>query len=380
MTEQTRDIYDLEAPFSYTIPVQKAFTGEDGRRRIVGAATGPEVDLQNERVHPSLIDKFIRQINEGAIPVVFKDWHKKDSITADLGVVEKAWKDDEGHMWIEAVLDDDNPVAGYLHKSAMPKERGGKGKKYGMSIGGKVFRFADEFVPELGRKVRTFYDGIIEEVSNTTAPAWSHSLGTVLSKAVNEEMSRTAEGDTSNVTEQVNVETPDEQAQQEVVDDAAAKETTDSGAATAPETQDTPEVADGSADAAVVEKAITADNKKDEKRLSKIVSLYTSLGEELRQSGLLAEETSSDEKTEVEATVEKSVDTDPRLTAIEKSLETLSAAVLAIAENVPAGTAPGLIRKSEEVDPISELRSVEDPMERLRMGFAALHGEGSPLR
>jgi hypothetical protein len=369
----TKEIYDLEAPFKYTVPIQKAFTGEDGKLRLTGAATGPETDLQGERIHPSLIDKWITQINSGEKIVPYIDWHKRDTSMAELGFVEKAWKDESGHMWVDIVLDDDNPVAQYIHKSIS------KGKQYGMSVYGKVTRFADEVI-ETGKRVRTFYDSTLDEISNTTRPVWVHSFGTVLSKAV-DEMSRTADGDKSVANE---TETPGGNEEEVVTEttEIAVEKTTESGAATAPDTQATPEEAPAEAAPEVVEKAIAGETKRDEKRLAKLVAQYNALGETLRESGLLESEDAGAETKAEETVVQKSeTDEEDRFVRLEKSIETLSATVLAIAENTPAGTAPGLLQKSEnDSNPIDDLKAVEDPLERLRLAMAARYGEHGSLR
>ncbi len=375
MTEQVREIYELEAPYKLTIPIEKAFVGDDGRRRLVGAATGPEVDLQGDRIHPSLIDKWISFVNDNPETVPYRDWHKDNTSTAELGVLEKAWKNEAGHMMIQVVLDDDNPVSQFIHMKAL------KGKQFGMSVKGNVIRYAQEFVPDLSRKVRTFYDATLDEVSNTTRPVWTHSLGTVFAKAVDEELSHAADGDKSVANE---TETPGGNEEEVTVEtkETVVETKTDSGAATAPDTKATPEEAPAEDAPAEVEKAIKGDTKRDDKRLEKIVAQYTALGETLKESGLLVSEDADAASTAEETVVVQKSETDEedRFVRLEKSIETLSATILAIAENTPAGTAPGLLQKAQETDPIDELRSVENPLERLRLAMAARHGDGSPLR
>lgn len=363
MTEQL-----INAPYKYTFPITKAFIGEDGRRRLQGAATGPEVDLESQRVSGMLIDKWVTQINNGEIEVVYDDNHKtsSESITSELGQIEKAWKDEQGHMWVQVILDDDNPVAQYIHKSAQ------KGKQYGMSIFGKATRFVDEVVS--GRMVRTILDGTLTKIAHTTRPVWTPSLGTVLSKAVDSAVN----GDTqvADTTTETKVEET-----KEVTTDAGAA-TTDSGAATAPDTGNAPDSADGSATAdadagsTTVEKAVKAESKKDEKTLTKIVQTYASLGTLLTEAGLLGSESKDAEGTE-EKTVQKSdstEDKDDQIATLSKSVSDLTALVTSLADRIPDGSAPGSLRKSEPVDPLAELRAIEDPMERLRFGLAAQHG------
>ena len=360
MTEQI-----VNVAYKYTFPIEKAFIGEDGKRRLVGAATGPEVDLENQRVHPVLIDKWIGQINNGLIEVVYDNQHKKDDVLTDLGMVEKAWKDEKGHMYVQVILDDDNPVSTYIHKAAL------KGKQYGMSIWGKATRYADELVSN--QRVRTIMDGTLERIAHTTRPIWTPSFGTVLSKAIDDaERVEPVAGETTvaeNTTETKVVETTEEVK-------------TESGAATNPATGAAPENGDGTA-AAVVEKAISADTVKDAKNLDKIVTQYQALGKVLKDAGLIDEQAkATGGEAETDTKVEKSEDKTENgdVAVLSKSVEDLTKLVTALADRISDGTAPGVLSKSTTIDPIDELRAVEDPLERMRLAFAAQSGNGSALR
>jgi hypothetical protein len=349
----------VNAPYKYTFPIEKAFIGEDGKPRLIGAATGPEVDLENQRVAPVLIDKWIGQINGRQIDVVYDDNHRTDQIAGDLGTVEKAWKNESGHMMVQVLLDEDNPMAQYIHKAAM------KGKQYGMSVFGKATRFVDEIVS--GQRVRTILDGTLERIAHTTRPVWTPSFGTVLSKAVDTALTETANGDTS-VSEENKTETPEQKP--EVVEKAAAAEAnTDSGAAKNPESGKTP-----SGTEEVVEKAISADSKKDQKKMEKIVKLHGELGALLAEVGLSGEEAATEAAASAEVKKSQSnTEEDERFEKIEKSLSSLADLVVKLA-GTPDGSAPGSLRKSEAVDPLAELNAVEDPIERLRLAMAVSHG------
>jgi hypothetical protein len=363
---------EVNAPYKYTFPITKAFLGEDGRFRLVGAATGPEVDLERQRVHPSLIEKWISQINTGQIEVSYDDNHKtpSESITSELGQVEKAWKDDDGHMMVQVVLDEDNPVAQYIHKAA------GKGKQYGMSIFGKATRFIDEVVS--GQMVRTILDGTLTRIAHTTRPVWTPSLGTVLSKAVDSAVN----GDTQVADKETETEVV-EKTTTEVTTDAGAA-TTDSGAATAPDTGKAPDSESAAADAEPVEKAVTP--AKEKKSNSEITKMFSALQTKLREAGLLDEESEDGGQESTETKVEKSETTTPetdgndKVAKLQKSVDDLTTLVTSLADHIPDGTAPGVLRKSEPVDPLAELTSVENPIERLRLSLAALHGEDSTTR
>lgn len=366
-----REIFEVNIPYKFTFPISKA-EERDGGLYLIGMATGPEVDSQNERVHPSLIAKWANQINSGEIQVPYRDWHHRDSSLEDLGHVTKAWVDDTNHLGVEVKLDEDHPTARYIHKKAMD------GKKYGMSVFGKVISFADEIVDAAQAKVRTFYDATLEEVSNTTRPIYTPSFGTVLSKAV----TSAAEGDIR-LGEEVKTSQTTTEETTSTVSEVAPKTTTDSGAATAPDTGNAPTNGDDTAavEGATVEKAVTAGTKKDQKALDAIVKTYNALGSQLKAAGLVADEDANAEGATAETTVEKSqsapetTTSAPDVQVLSKAVSDLTNIVAALATRIPESSSPGLLSKSAEVDPLDELRSVEDPIERLRLSLAVKHGE-----
>lgn len=361
------NIQEINAPYKYTFPIEKAFVGEDGKPRLVGAATGPEVDLEDQRVSKSLIDKWIAQINDGQIEVIYDDNHKTDSVVSELGIVEKSWKNDAGHMMVQILLDEDNPLSQYIHKAAR------KGKQYGMSIFGKASKFVDEVVD--GRRVRTITDGTLTKIAHTTRPVWTPSFGTVLSKAIDAAKSDSGTGDntvadatvTPQATESTEVETT------KVTTESA---TTDSGAATNPETGSAS--AASTEDAAPVEKSITADTKRDAQKMAKFAKLLGELNVLGAEIGLSGTDDTTDTSADV-APVEKSQavqdDSDEKYTRLEKSFNDQSALLQQVLDRVTDGSAPGVLRKSEPVDPLAELTSIEDPRERMRLAFAAAQGK-----
>lgn len=365
--------FETVAPYKFTFPIQKA-EERNGSKYLIGVASGPEIDSQDERVHPSLIQKWADYINSGG-EVVYRDWHNEMRSDADLGVVTKAWVTDTNHLGVEVLLDEDHPTAMWIYKKAR------QGKQFGMSVKGSVRKFVDEYDATLKKAVRTFYDATLEEVSSTTRPIYTPSFGTVLAKAV-------MEADGENMSEEVKTETVEST---EVTTDTK----TETGAATAPDTGNAPETADGTADAnpeaapeaapETVEKAVKGETKKDEKAIGKIVSLYTALGAELDKAGLLpsSETTTTEETTVTKSEVETASENDasaPEVVELRKSVGELYAIVSALADRTPDGSAPGLLRKAEEKDALEELKSIEDPRDRLRNAFAVKHGDGSTLR
>lgn len=180
------------AAFKYTFPITKSEQRADGRY-IIGYASGPEVDLEGERMAPEAIQRFAEQINtqtdDPELMLVYRDAHAPDGVLRDLGVIKKAWINEHMHLGIEVRLDDDNPASDFLWKQV-----DGRKKQYGMSVSGRVLDYADEFVSEVGKTVRTYKNVVLDEISNTTRPAWYPSFGSVLSKSIKDAASAVSDG------------------------------------------------------------------------------------------------------------------------------------------------------------------------------------------
>lgn len=175
--------------FRYTFPIAKSEQRSDGNY-IIGYASGPEVDSEKERMAPEAIQAFSDQINSSSVDhrLVYRDAHAPDGVLRDLGEITKAWINEKMHLGIEVKLDMENPAATYLWKQINEK-----GKQYGMSVAGRVYDYIDEFVSEIGSVVRTYKSIMLDEISNTTRPAWYPSFGSVLAKSIKD-----AESDPSN--------------------------------------------------------------------------------------------------------------------------------------------------------------------------------------
>lgn len=206
----------VRAPFKYTLPITRAYE-EDGDLFIRGEASGPEVDLFDTRMDPALIDSFAGQIqtrtNEGS-PLVYRDTHNPDGVLTELGELVEASVTDQQHLYVTVRLDRDNPAARHLHRQVQ------RGKKYGMSIGGTVVDYVDEYVESLGRVIRRFTNVVLDHIANTTMPAWTPSLGTVLTRAV--EKALTEESTLEN--EELAPEQPETEGTQETAEVTAEAE------------------------------------------------------------------------------------------------------------------------------------------------------------
>lgn len=177
----------LNAKFKYTIPIARAIS-ENGDLFLEGEATGPELDTFGTRMDPALITAFADQIATRARlgdPIPYRDTHGMgvtgdNGVMSDLGELVAANITDAQHLMVRVRLYANNPAAKYLYESVQA------GKRYGMSIGGAVVDFVDEYVKDLGKVVRTFKNIVLDHVANTSQPSWTPSLGTVLTRAVEE--------------------------------------------------------------------------------------------------------------------------------------------------------------------------------------------------
>jgi hypothetical protein len=371
-----------KATFKFTFPITKSEQRDDGRY-LIGYASGPEIDTDGERMHPEAIEKFSDQINasNGAdYPLTYRDAHAPDGVLRDLGVITKAWVNEHFHLGIEVKLDDDNPAADYLYKQVQ------KGKQYGMSVHGTVTDWSDDFVEDLGKTVRTFKNVILDEISNTTRPAWYPSFGTVLAKSVTD-ASDDAAGDNP-VKTQKNGEPLDGDVKDAPQGDDAADsktgegvEDTDEAAVdeTVDDAKDSQKSEDETDDDTGVEKA---GRKVSAATAAQFKGLYDQMTTLLTDVGVL-ESDSSAEKSASEAgdtTTEKSdASTDasePTLADVVAALEKANERIAEL-ESAPRTQLPPKLTDVEKsaISTIEEVLSKAEPGDRLRTAFA-LHTKG----
>src|SRR6478752_6388625 len=354
------------ANFKYTFPIAKAEERPDGNY-IVGFASGPEIDSDLERMAPEAIVRFSEQINatDEETRLVYRDAHAKDGVLRDLGDITKAWVNEHFHLGIEVKLNMDNPAAAFLFKQVK------KGKQYGMSVAGHVVEYADEFVAEVGKNVLTYKNVVLDEISNTTRPAWYPSFGTVLAKSV-KDASETTEGEAMSKTADAELDT--------TVEDATKSDAT---------TEVVDETA--KADETVVEEtAEKAGRKLSGATSAKLLGLFNSMQEELTSLGVIEAPAAADaattegeksasgaeedttEKT-AEAASTEAVITKSDIDAIASALEMANERIAEL-EAQPRVAAPGAIsdaaKSAAETDFEAELAKAS-PADRLRLAFAA---------
>jgi hypothetical protein len=379
------------AAFKYTFPITKSELRADGRY-LVGYASGPEVDLEGERMAPEAIQRFADQINSSDpdMELVYRDAHAPDGVLRDLGVIKKAWINEHMHLGIEVRLDDDNPASDFLWKQV-----DGRKKQYGMSVSGRVLDYADEFVAEVGKTVRTYKNVVLDEISNTTRPAWYPSFGSVLSKSVKDAASAGSDGasvlnedelldttveDTAKsadeATDETTVET--EKSAEDVVVEADASDDTDKSEASAEAEEDV----DKSEDESTEEDVDKAGRNISAANGRKLLSLYNEMTSTLTDLGLIEAAVESSDKsdsTDEEDTLDKSAEetADDGLAALQAQVEALTKANAEQAAKIeelmkaPRTPVPSAItdetKKSAE---LSDMLTKASPSERLRLAFA----------
>lgn len=372
----------LAATFKYTFPIIKSEQRADGKY-VVGYASGPEIDSEGERMSPDLIGRFASQINDTTgDALVYRDAHAPDGVLRDLGVITKAWVNEHFHLGIEVKLDDDNPASAYLWKQL------DKGKQYGMSVSGRVLDYTYDMVDGFTKPVRTYKDVVLDEISNTTRPAWYPSFGSVLSKSVKDAASAAPDKEGTEVDPEKDTTLP-----------AGTEDATEKSEEVVETTEDTTSKADESTDDAgeQVEQADESAEKADESTSdedvdkagrsisnatgAKLLSLYTEMTTTLADLGLLGESSEKSDSEDVEDTLDKSAEetADDGLAALQAQVEALAkanaeqAARIVELEKAPRTQLPGVItdetKKSQESD-LADLLSKASPSDRLRLAFA----------
>lgn len=342
---------NLKAAFKYTVPISKAEVDEDGLY-IVGEATGPEIDSQEERLDPNAIKAFTAQIADRVAagdPIPYLDEHDKSTsgrgVLRHLGDIVEGEITDNDHLKIKVRLNEDNPAATFLYRQIQA------GKKFGMSINGEVLEFADELVKSIGRKVRTFKSVILTHVANTTRPVWTPSLGTVLNRAVEkaladegdgEEMAEETVVESTKVTEETATETP---ATETTTEETTTEETR------VEETTETP--------AEETNESTSLDDK-----INALLTGFATLVEAMKAQTAAPVEVSRSEETP-EPEISKS-ESDDKVARLEAELAEIK-------ERSATPTPPVLTKaQTEEFEGIMKSMS---PQERLRVALAAQHGE-----
>lgn len=131
--------------FNLQINFQKAYEGEGNTAYIEGIASGPEVDLLNERMSPQALQSMVKSLHKGVIQ--FRDVHDTEW-NAELGEVVDMHLTEDNKLFYRAKLDLNISTARDLVYRITKQ-----GKKLGVSVGGKIKKAGYEYVAELGKSI-----------------------------------------------------------------------------------------------------------------------------------------------------------------------------------------------------------------------------------
>lgn len=395
--------------FKYTIPVTRAW--EDGALYLEGEATGPEQDNHRTRMLPEAIEDFARQIKErweSGDPIPYLDAHQKivtregqrvkvtpKGALARLGHVVEGWIKPNGRLGVRVELDKDNPAALFIHRKAA------QGFKYGMSIYGNCDPKTDVVKDDQGIAFKRISLG---EISNTTAPSWVHSLGTVLARSLDAD-----EADEENpMTELANEAERTEAPAEETTEDAERQEneSPEAPAAEAAETTEETTERETQTEAqteAEVERAriSKADNEKVVEAFTAFYSTLTGLGVELPKWEVATDTATEPAATEAapeSASREEVSETGTEANVVEfaghaverEVAEAIAAFVgekmteaaavierqaeyIKKLEEMPAGKTPPARVKGKFENPLDEITSIQDPNERLKAALNIIY-------
>jgi hypothetical protein len=372
----------MTAPgWKITLPIVKSET-RNGRNYLVGIASGTGIDSDTERMAPEAVESFTRQINDAALvgePLTFRNAHAEDGVFRDLGFLTKAWITPDFEMGVEVELDDfeDNSAAKRVWRSIA------KGGQWGMSVSGRIVKFVDEWVADLGRSIRTYYEVLLSEISVTSRPSYTPSLGTVLAKAIKD--AAQAESDAMK-GDHPSMDGEELRSEQETVEPAAETEKSDEGTVESPATEPVvEEVTDKTGEAeAEPEEGDTVKAKPSKKqRLVTALSAFLSAVEALDEPDAVETEPASTDATESvqlsasegdgESTIDKSEAAIKRLVTDVEELRSANKSLTDRVEELrrqPAVEAPDLVYDDNVVHDFRK----SDPSVRLRDLLRVEHG------
>lgn len=165
--------------FKITVPITRCYLRKsaDGVEKYVveGMASNTDLDLTGERMADTAIQSMAKSLQSH--PVLFKNEHG-DEWDAEFGEVTALYATEAHQLMMEAELDPDHYRTKTLVKALE------KGKELGLSIGGMVVDSGYEWLSDLGRKVKTYKDILLEEISVTGSPAVADTWLTNITKSV----------------------------------------------------------------------------------------------------------------------------------------------------------------------------------------------------
>jgi hypothetical protein len=135
------DSGEATGSFSVTMPLTKVWRDEDGELWFEGVASSTRLDRQQERMTQKAIEAMSQQTNIELVPS-----HHAGPLD-ELGFAEECWADND-RFRVAGRLEKGNPMALRLFEKVQA------GKRYGLSVGGRVRKAFWRYDDEAGRPVR----------------------------------------------------------------------------------------------------------------------------------------------------------------------------------------------------------------------------------
>ncbi len=145
-------VVESQGEFDVTMPLAKVWEDDAGELCFEGVASSTSLDRQQERMTPRAIEKMASQTNLDLLPS-----HKAGPLE-ELGRVEEAWVDNESFR-VAGRLDRANPQSQRLF------DRVRSGRRYGLSVGGRVTKAFWQYDDEAGQQVRYIDDVELDHVA-----------------------------------------------------------------------------------------------------------------------------------------------------------------------------------------------------------------------
>ena len=154
--------------------LSKAVVDDRGDWWLVGIASGPRLDLQNERCSPRALEMMRQAIVSGQIPLRKSHWGDWDE---EMGFLREGSIDPAGDLEIRVWLDKDMDYCKTLKRRLDGEPaKGVAPRKLGLSMGGRVTEWFLEPGPTSSQFVRVLDAIELDHVCVTSAPAYPGAL------------------------------------------------------------------------------------------------------------------------------------------------------------------------------------------------------------
>ncbi len=151
--------------FKLQINFTKAYQDDEGNHFVEGIASGPEVDLTDERMTLPALKSMVDSLNRRIVE--FRSEHS-DHWNAELGKIVDLSLTPDNHLFYKAKLD-----MGFSASRDFWYTVTEKGRKLGVSIAG-VAKAGYKYASELGREIYPYVDVDLYEISVTRPAAYQY--------------------------------------------------------------------------------------------------------------------------------------------------------------------------------------------------------------